>query len=44
MAHIGVDEACGGVQQGAPSVNVATLCHAPGRCIAPNADHAATCT
>ena len=44
MAHIGADEACSGVQQGAPSVNVATLCRPPGSYVAPDADHVATCT
>ena len=39
MAHIGAGESCGGVQRGAPSVNVATLCRPPGSCVAPDADH-----
>ena len=35
MAHIGAGEACGKVQRGAPSVDVATLCRPPGSCVHP---------
>ena len=44
MAHIGAGEACGGVQRGAPSANVARLCRPPGSCVAPDANHVAACT
>jgi hypothetical protein len=44
MAHIRTGEACGGVQQGTPFVNVATLCHPPKNCVAPDVDHVATST
>ena len=35
MTHIGVGKSCGGVQRGAPSANVATICHPPRSCVAP---------
>ena len=44
MAHIWVGEACGGAQRGAFSANVPKLCHPPGTCVAPEADHAVACT
>jgi hypothetical protein len=34
-----VDEACGGVQRGAPFENAATLCRPLGSCVAPDVDH-----
>jgi hypothetical protein len=44
MAHIGVGESCGRVQQDAPFANVATLCRPPGICVAPDVDHVVACT
>jgi hypothetical protein len=44
MTHIGADEACGGVQRGAPFANAATLCRPPGSCVAPDVDHVVACT
>ena len=39
-----ISKACGGVQWGVPSANVAILCHPPGSCVAPNVDHVVACT
>ena len=44
MTHIGVGEACCGFQWGAPSANVATLCHPLGSCVAPDVEHVIVCT
>jgi hypothetical protein len=41
---MGVDEACVGVQRGAPFANVATLYHPPGSCVALDVDHVSSCT
>ena len=44
MTHIGVGEACGGVQRGAPFAYVAKFCHPLGTCVAIDVDHVTTCT
>lgn len=44
MAHIGEGEACGGVQQGVPSANVAKFCRPLETCLTLDVDHGATCT
>jgi len=44
MVHIGVGEACGGVQQGALLANEAKLCHPLGTCVALDVDHGIACT
>jgi len=43
MSHIKAGESCGGAQWGAPSSNVAKLCHPLRTCVGPDVDYVVGC-